>query len=121
MKLTVDRLDLLPEHEDTNCSQVRLVHFKPDVQIAIIAAGGATFREFDGSSYNRVLLNDSEPDEVVDAASRSPAEPDQFSKETLRQIEALRAKWGHGDVLWRCVERTYQQVIPQLYPTNAQK
>jgi hypothetical protein len=65
MKLIVDRLDLLPEHEDTNCSQVRLVHFKPDVQIAIIAAGGATFREFDGSNYNRILLDGAEPDEPV--------------------------------------------------------
>ncbi len=65
MKLTVDRLDLLPEHEDVACSQVRLEHFKPDVQIAIIAAGWATFREFDGSNYNRILLDDADRDEPV--------------------------------------------------------
>ncbi len=42
---------------------------------------------------------------------------ERFSKETIRQIEALRERWGHPDVLWRCVERTFQQVFPHLlYP-----
>ncbi|MCB1714787.1 MAG: hypothetical protein KDK05_06600 [Candidatus Competibacteraceae bacterium] len=58
MKLTVDRLDLLQEHEGINCSQTELCHFKPDVQAVIIAAGGATFREYDGSNYNRIQVID---------------------------------------------------------------
>lgn len=65
MKLIVDRLDLLPEHEEINCSQVALKHFKPDVRQAINAAGGATFREFDDSSYNRIAVNNAEPDKPM--------------------------------------------------------
>lgn len=60
MKLIVDRDDLLPEYESMNCSQVALEHFKPDVQRAINASGGATFRE-----YNRIMVDGAEPDEPV--------------------------------------------------------
>lgn len=50
MKLTLDRSDLLPEHEDIDCNQVRHEHFKPEVRVAIVAAGGVTFRGLDGIS-----------------------------------------------------------------------
>ena len=54
MKLTIDRLDLKPEHKDINCSQTRFEHFTDETQAAIKAAGHAQFREFDGSNYNAI-------------------------------------------------------------------
>ena len=65
MKLTVDRMDLLPEHENINYRQTKLGYFKPNVQAAIIAAGGATFREYDGSNYNRIRVDEARADYVV--------------------------------------------------------
>lgn len=54
MKLTLDRLDLLPEHQNINCSLTRFEHFTPEAQGAIRAAGRATFYELDHSSYNAI-------------------------------------------------------------------
>lgn len=54
MKLTLDRLDLLPEHERINCSATKFEHFKPQAQQAILTAGRATFIEYDGRSYNAI-------------------------------------------------------------------
>ena len=54
MKLTVDRQDLKPEYENTNCSQIRFHHFKEEVQAAIAIVGKAQFREYDGSNYNAI-------------------------------------------------------------------
>mgnify|MGYP001610299103 CR=1 FL=1 len=52
MKLVIDRLDLLEQYRNINCSQTRLEHFSPETQKAIMAVGQATFVEFDGRSYN---------------------------------------------------------------------
>ena len=54
MKLTLDREDLRPEHQNVNCSQTRFEHFKPEVQTAIATVGRAQFREYDGSNYNAI-------------------------------------------------------------------
>ena len=55
MKLTLDREDLRPERKDMNCSRIKFEHFKDDVQSAIIFAGSAQFREYDGSNYNAIF------------------------------------------------------------------
>jgi hypothetical protein len=34
-----------------------------------------------------------------------------LSPETLRQIEWLQQYWGEKEILWRCVERIYNQVV----------
>ena len=52
--LTLDRLDLLPEHAETNCSRTRFEHFKPDVRRAVAAVGRARFEEYDRSNYNAI-------------------------------------------------------------------
>jgi hypothetical protein len=54
MHLTVDRLDLKPEHKDIPCSRTKYEHFRPEVQEAIKTVGKATFKEFDGSNYNAI-------------------------------------------------------------------
>jgi len=54
MHLTIDRLDLKKEFENTNCSQTKFDHFLPEVQAAIAVVGSAQFREFDGRSYNAI-------------------------------------------------------------------
>lgn len=54
MKLTLDRLDLLPEHETMNCSRTKFEHFNDKSKRAIAAAGRATFREFNHSNYNAI-------------------------------------------------------------------
>lgn len=54
MKLTLDRLDLLPEHENMNCSRTKFEHFNDKSKKAIISVGRATFYEFDRSNYNAI-------------------------------------------------------------------
>jgi len=54
MKLTLDREDLKPEHQNINCSQTKFQHFKKEVQAAIVAVGRAQFREYDGNNYNAI-------------------------------------------------------------------
>jgi hypothetical protein len=54
MKLTIDRLDMKPEYREINCSLTRFEHFTDETQKAIIAAGRAQFREFDGRNYNAI-------------------------------------------------------------------
>ena len=54
MKLTLDREDLKPEHQNINCSQTRFEHFREEVQSAIVVVGKAQFREYDGSNYNAI-------------------------------------------------------------------
>ena len=54
MKLTLDRLDLLLEHAETNCSRTRFEHFKPDVRRAVTAVGRARFEEYDRSNYSAI-------------------------------------------------------------------
>lgn len=55
MKLILDRLDLMPEHEGMNCSQIKIHHFKKEVQEVVGIIGRATFREYDGSGYRAVF------------------------------------------------------------------
>lgn len=55
MKLILDRMDLRPECEDASCSSIRIHHFKQEVQEVVAVLGRATFREFDGSSYQAVF------------------------------------------------------------------
>lgn len=56
MKLEVYRHDLKKEHAGINCGLTALRHFKDIVQLAIIAAGGATFFSHDRQRYNAILL-----------------------------------------------------------------
>lgn len=57
MKLTLDRLDLLPGSRDKNTSQIKFEDFTLEVQIAIAAVGRGMFEEFDRSSYNLVYAD----------------------------------------------------------------
>ncbi len=44
MQLELDRNDLSIEHQEINCSSAKFQHFKPEVQLAIVAVGRALFR-----------------------------------------------------------------------------
>jgi hypothetical protein len=46
---------------------------------------------------------------MLQEVSFSDAAQKNLSAETLRQLEWLRQHWGEDDVLWRCVERIYNQ------------
>ena len=59
MRLTLDRIDLRPEHQKINCSRTRFEHFRPTVQQAIRIVGRAQFIEWDGENYNAIY-----PDEA---------------------------------------------------------
>ena len=60
MRLTLDPLDLKPEHRDKdraklNTSKVRFQHFTGQTQKAIVAAGRATYYAWDRQTYNAIL------------------------------------------------------------------
>lgn len=65
----------------------------------------------ESSDFRQLPLSDAMA--VVFAYFDFELNAEDFSKETQRQIRFLQRRWSEDAVLWRCVERAYQQVMDE--------
>lgn len=71
MKLTLDRMDLLPEYEQLSTSKTKFEHFNDEAKTAIIAVGKAIFQSYDRELYNAIYAPRIIPKTVINTRRRS--------------------------------------------------
>ena len=121
MKLTLNREDLKPEHESTNCSLVKFEHLNEKAQLATRLLGRATFFEYDQSSYNAVFP----PEEAKDPAA-APGNILENMLELLRRTVENNNGRGVARILSWCAAqihgwtslpytgRSWRKILPEL-------
>lgn len=98
-ELLLDRPDLKPRYNMISCSRTMLRHFRPEVQRAIIANGGATFEEAKHSpngNYN-VIRVPQHPQNIIYVAETLLLTLGMYTKRKSALQRARRHRDNHGD------------------------